>query len=32
MESPPFEPQPQVDDIAPTAAILTGYDERHAIT
>jgi hypothetical protein len=30
MESPPFEPQ--VEDIAPTAAILTGYDERHAIT
>ncbi|WP_407702838.1 DNA -binding domain-containing protein [Thiobacillus sedimenti] len=30
MESLPFEPQ--VEDIAPTAAILTGYDERHAIT
>ena len=23
---------PTVDDIAPTASILTGYDQRHAIT
>lgn len=30
MQSPPLDPQ--VDDVAPTAAILTGYDERHAIT
>lgn len=30
MQSPPLDPS--VDDLAPTAAILTGYDERHAIT
>ena len=30
MQSPPLDPP--VDDVAPTAAILTGYDERHAIT
>lgn len=30
MQSPPLDPP--VDDFAPTAAILTGYDERHAIT
>ncbi len=30
MQSPPLDPA--VDDFAPTAAILTGYDERHAIT
>ena len=29
MQSPPLDPS--VDDLAPTAAILTGYDERHAI-
>ena len=30
MQSPPLEPP--VDDVAPTAAILTGYDERHLVT
>jgi len=30
MECPPLDPS--VDDVAPTAAILTGYDERHVIT
>jgi hypothetical protein len=30
MQSPPQDPP--VDDVAPTAATLTGYDERHAIT
>jgi len=30
MQPPPSEPQ--VDDAAPTAAILTGYDERHLVT
>ncbi len=30
MQSPPRDPA--VDDIAPTAAILTGYDERHLVT
>jgi hypothetical protein len=30
MESPPLDPP--VDDVAPTAAILTGYDERHLVT
>jgi hypothetical protein len=30
MESPPLDPC--VDDVAPTAAILTGYDERHLVT
>jgi hypothetical protein len=29
MQSPHLNPT--VDDLAPTAAILTGYDERHAI-
>jgi hypothetical protein len=29
MQSPPLDPP--VDDVAPTATILTGYDERHAI-
>jgi hypothetical protein len=30
MQSPPLDPP--VNDLAPTAAVLTGYDERHAIT
>ena len=30
MQSPPLEPP--VDAVAPTAAILTGYDERHLVT
>ena len=30
MQPPPLDPM--VDDLAPTAAILTGYDERHAVT
>lgn len=30
MECPPLDSC--VDDIAPTAAILTGYDERHLVT
>jgi hypothetical protein len=30
MQSPPLDPS--VDDLAPTASILTGYDERHAVT
>lgn len=30
MQSPPLDPP--VDDLAPTAAILTGYDERHLVT
>lgn len=30
MESPPLDPT--VEDVAPTAAILTGYDERHLVT
>jgi hypothetical protein len=30
MQSPPLDPP--VDDVAPTAAILTGYDERHLVT
>ena len=30
MQSPPLDPA--VDDLAPTAPILTGYDEGHAIT
>jgi hypothetical protein len=30
MESPPLNPP--VEDIAPTAAILTGYDEQHLVT
>ena len=30
MECPPLDPC--VDDIAPTATILTGYDERHLVT
>ncbi len=30
MQSPPLDPT--VDDLAPTAAILTGYDERHVVT
>lgn len=30
MQPPPLDPP--VDDLAPTATILTGYDERHAIT
>jgi hypothetical protein len=30
MESPPLDPP--IDDRAPTAAILTGYDERHVVT
>lgn len=30
MQSPPLDPP--VDDLAPTSGILTGYDERHAIT
>ena len=29
MQSPPVDPP--VDDLAPTAAILTGYDERHLV-
>ena len=30
MQPPPLDPP--IDDLAPTATILTGYDERHAIT
>lgn len=30
MQSQPLDPP--VDDLAPTTGILTGYDERHAIT
>jgi hypothetical protein len=30
MMSPPRDPA--VDDVAPTASVLTAYDERHAIT
>lgn len=30
MQSPPLDPP--VDDLAPTTGILTGYDERHAVT
>ncbi|OJU55549.1 MAG: DUF2285 domain-containing protein [Alphaproteobacteria bacterium 62-8] len=30
MQSPPLDPP--VDDLAPTAAMLTGYDERHLVT
>jgi Uncharacterized conserved protein (DUF2285) len=30
MQSPPLDPP--VDDLAPTAGILTSYDERHAVT
>ena len=30
MESPPLNPP--VEDVAPTAAILTGYDEQHLVT
>jgi hypothetical protein len=30
MESPPLNPS--VEDVAPTAAILTGYDEQHVVT
>ena len=30
MQPPPLDPP--IDDVAPTAAILTSYDERHAIT
>jgi hypothetical protein len=30
MESPPLNPP--VEDVAPTAAILTGYDEQHVVT
>lgn len=30
MESPPLDPP--VNDVAPTAAILTGYDEQHLVT
>ncbi len=30
MQSPPLDPL--VDDLAPTASILTDYDERHAVT
>ena len=30
MQSPPLDPS--VDDLAPTASILTGYDERHTVT
>ena len=30
MQPPPSDPH--VDDAAPTAAILTGYDERHLVT
>jgi hypothetical protein len=30
MQSPPLNPP--VDDIAPTANILTGYDETHLVT
>ena len=30
MESPPLDPP--VEDVAPTAAILTGYDEQHLVT
>jgi hypothetical protein len=30
MPSPPRDPA--VDDVAPTASVLTAYDERHAIT
>jgi hypothetical protein len=30
MQSPPLDPP--VDDVAPTTAILTGYDERHVFT
>ena len=30
MQPPPLDPP--VDDVAPTAAILTGYDEQHLVT
>jgi hypothetical protein len=30
MESPPLDPP--VEDVAPTASILTGYDEQHLVT
>ena len=30
MERPPLDPS--VDDVAPTAATLTGYDQRHLVT
>lgn len=30
MQPPPLDPP--VDDLAPTTGILTGYDERHAVT
>jgi len=30
MASPPRDPA--IDDVAPTASVLTAYDERHAIT
>ncbi len=30
MPSPP--PNPAIDDVAPIATILTGYDERHLVT
>jgi hypothetical protein len=30
MQTPPLDPP--VDDIAPTEAVLTGYDEQHLVT
>lgn len=30
MQSPPLDPP--VDDHAPSVSVLTGYDERHAVT
>jgi len=30
MQNPPLDPE--VADEAPTASILTGYDERHVVT
>ena len=30
MERPPLHPS--VDDVAPTDAVLTGYDQRHLVT
>lgn len=30
MELPPLDPP--IEDLAPTASVLTSYDERHAIT
>jgi hypothetical protein len=33
MQQPPLEqPEPHIADLAPTDAILTGYDEAHLVT